>query len=300
MFDYNALAALDSVVRERNFVRAARELFITQSAVSQRIRQLEELIGQPVLIRSPSIKPTAAGQELLAHFRQVSLLEGEVRKKWARRGSVEAPVSISMAINTETLSTWFLEAVRPVMETGGIIADLLIDDQDRTINFLYSGRAWGCVTSVADPPYGCTSSFLGYMPYHCVATKGFENRHFRKGVNGKALLRAPAAVYGENDYMHRNYLKSHFKSYAKGKPTLHFVPSPQGLVQFAVDGLAYVLLPEVSIMNYLKDGRLTKLLPSKPYKLPLYWQVQELQTEITTKLSDRIILYARSVLEYSF
>lgn len=45
--DYRTLQALDAVIRERGFERAAQKLCITQSAVSQRIKQLENMFGQP-------------------------------------------------------------------------------------------------------------------------------------------------------------------------------------------------------------------------------------------------------------
>jgi LysR family transcriptional regulator (chromosome initiation inhibitor) len=135
------------------------------------------------------------------------------------------------------------------------------------------------------------------MIYRCVSTPEFQQRHFSSGVTGKALLQAPAAIYGEADYMHENYFRQHFKSYREGRPTLHYVPSPEGLVQFAVKGLAYALLPHPSIEKHLSESTLIDLLPQKSLKLPLYWQTQELQTEITTSLSRSIVSHARSVLE---
>ena len=53
MMDYAGLQALAAVIREGSFERAARKLHITPSAVSQRIKQLEERAGQ-VLVRPPS------------------------------------------------------------------------------------------------------------------------------------------------------------------------------------------------------------------------------------------------------
>ena len=46
MFDYAALEALATVLREGSFERAARRLHVTPSAISQRIKQLEERAGQ--------------------------------------------------------------------------------------------------------------------------------------------------------------------------------------------------------------------------------------------------------------
>ena len=70
-FDYKLLQALDAVVREQHFERAAKALHLTQSAVSQRIKQLEQLVAQPLLIRTNPLRATELGQQLLRHFRQL-------------------------------------------------------------------------------------------------------------------------------------------------------------------------------------------------------------------------------------
>ena len=46
MLDYKHIEALAKVIQEGGFERAAQALFLTQSAVSQRVRQLEESSGQ--------------------------------------------------------------------------------------------------------------------------------------------------------------------------------------------------------------------------------------------------------------
>ncbi len=51
MLDYAALSALAAVVREGSFERAARALHVTPSAISQRIRLLEERVGCALVIR---------------------------------------------------------------------------------------------------------------------------------------------------------------------------------------------------------------------------------------------------------
>jgi len=296
MIDYEALRALDSVIRERSFTRAAAALFITQSAISQRIKSLETMIGQPLIIRSPSIRPTAAGQQLIAHFRQVLLLEEALSGKCSHGKNAVIPVPLAVAVNTESLSTWFVGAIKKTLHEGHLLLEILAEDQEQTINLLRAGRVWGSVTSIAEAPYGCISTFLGEMTYHLVATPGFQKKYFRKRVSGSSLLDAPAAIFGGKDEMHKNYLRKLFRAYAKGTPNLHHVPSAEGIVQFAVEGLAFALLPEVAIDSHLKNGRLVNLLPTRPYKLPLYWQTQELQTETTREFSEHIVSYARAAL----
>lgn len=100
--DYRTLQALDAVIRERGFERAAQKLCITQSAVSQRIKQLENMFGQPLLVRTVPPRPTEQGQKLLALLRQVELLEDE----WLgdeQTGST--PLLLSLAVNADSLAT---------------------------------------------------------------------------------------------------------------------------------------------------------------------------------------------------
>ena len=110
--DYRTLQALDAVIRERGFERAAQKLCITQSAVSQRIKQLENMFGQPLLVRTVPPRPTEQGQKLLALLRQVELLEDE----WLgdeQTGST--PLLLSLAVNADSLATWLLPALAPVL-----------------------------------------------------------------------------------------------------------------------------------------------------------------------------------------
>jgi DNA-binding transcriptional LysR family regulator len=64
--DASDLLAFLAVARERNFTRAAAKLEMTQSALSQIIRGLEERIGVRLLNRTTrSVTPTQAGERLL-------------------------------------------------------------------------------------------------------------------------------------------------------------------------------------------------------------------------------------------
>lgn len=296
MWDYNLLEALEAVVRERSFQKAAERLFITQSAVSQRIKQLERSLGQPVIIRSPVIQPTTAGQHLITHLRQVRLMEHSLREKWPLKKKELHFQPISIALNTESLSTWFIDSIRTTLKKENFLLELFIDDQERTLQLLQKGKVWGCITSVAQAPQGCQSTYLGDMIYALACAPDFRKKFFPKGVDAKLLLRAPAVSYGENDHMHIDFLRRCFKGYRKGNPIQHFIPSPEGLVQFTLEGFAYALLPLLSIKYHIKEKKLVNLLPAMPYKLSLYWQTLELQTPETKRFSDAIVEHAKTAL----
>lgn len=152
--DYRTLQALDAVIRERGFERAAQKLCITQSAVSQRIKQLENTFGQPLLVRTVPPRPTEQGQKLLALLRQVELLEEE----WLgdeQTGST--PLLLSLAVNADSLATWLLPALAPVLADSPVRLNLQVEDETRTQERLRRGEVVGAV-SIQPRPCRAVSS----------------------------------------------------------------------------------------------------------------------------------------------
>ena len=115
--DYKLLRALDAVLQEQNFDRAAKSLHITQSAISQRVKQLEQQFAEPLLIRSQPLLATPLGQKLLAHYRQVHQLELELAGELAP-DEPQGPIRISIAVNADSLATWFFSRHCPLVETA--------------------------------------------------------------------------------------------------------------------------------------------------------------------------------------
>ncbi|MGB1299517.1 MAG: LysR family transcriptional regulator, partial [Psychrobium sp.] len=124
-FDYKLLEALTAVIDLQSFEKAAVKLFITQSAVSQRIKLLEENIGQPVIIRSSPITATAAGERLVVHFKMVRELENELIPELAP-DSPTKPIKVSLAVNADSIATWFLGAITPVLKRHLVELDLIV------------------------------------------------------------------------------------------------------------------------------------------------------------------------------
>ncbi|NNM72046.1 LysR family transcriptional regulator [Enterovirga aerilata] len=68
--DFPSLETLAEVVELGSFTAAARRRGVSQPAVSMQVRQLERRLGVRLLERlGRGVTPTAAGQELLVHFR---------------------------------------------------------------------------------------------------------------------------------------------------------------------------------------------------------------------------------------
>jgi len=92
--------------RHKNLHAAAQALFMTQPAVSQRLRQLQEVVGEPLYQRNPQgITPTGTGMALLRISEQIESALRSARvlcqdKKDLLRGSLSILASHS---NAETL-----------------------------------------------------------------------------------------------------------------------------------------------------------------------------------------------------
>ena len=78
MLDARQLDALAAVIEHGGFGPAAKALSLTLAAVSLRIKALEDQMGQRLLVRGKLVRATAAGQALLAHVKQVRMMETDL------------------------------------------------------------------------------------------------------------------------------------------------------------------------------------------------------------------------------
>jgi DNA-binding transcriptional LysR family regulator len=73
------LEAFSEVARTGSFSQAAKNLFVTQSALSQRVRHLEDEMATALIVRDPAgLRLTAAGEALLRYCHVRESLEAEV------------------------------------------------------------------------------------------------------------------------------------------------------------------------------------------------------------------------------
>jgi DNA-binding transcriptional LysR family regulator len=99
--DTRQLAAFCAVVERKSFSDAAERLGVTQPAVSQQIRSLEERVGQQLLDRSGRrVEPTEAGNRLYRSAQRLLALERQLLEEIA--GDAEGPLRGQLAIGAST------------------------------------------------------------------------------------------------------------------------------------------------------------------------------------------------------
>ncbi|MEI6897585.1 MAG: LysR family transcriptional regulator ArgP [Psychromonas sp.] len=292
MQDYKLLSALDAVLKEQSFDKAAKRLYITQSAISQRIKLLETEYGQPLLIRSQPIQATLLGQKLLGHYQRVLQLESELDKQLDKKKQWQP---LPIAINADTLATWFVDALSPLLQQQQIELNLYVEDESRTWERLSSGEVLACITSKEKPMSGGKSHFLGYMEYFCVATPSFIKRYFSQGINAQSLQYAPAMTFDQHDGMHIQFLDRYF-SLQQGQYPCHTVRSSQAFVDITLANGAYSLNSRLHIAQYLQNKTLINILPECIHYVPLYWHCWQLSGTLIHELTTHIRQHCQKVL----
>lgn len=287
MLDYQLVQAFAAVLDEGGFARAADRLCITQSAVSQRVKQLEDQIGRALVIRDTPPRPTEAGARLLRHYRQVLALEGETVDAVSTKSSVYRP-HVPVAVNTDSLFVWFLEAAAPFAKSSGTTLELFVDGHEHTIKFLRSGAVAGCVTSERDAVEGCTATRIGSLRYVLVASAEFKRLWFPGGFTRDAALQAPLVNLDRND---RFQLQILYRAFGDPQitPPAHYIPAADKYFEAIRAGLGYGLVAESMVRSGLAEGTLVDLDPALRTEIPLYWHVWKYQSDTLRELSEVIL-----------
>jgi LysR family transcriptional regulator (chromosome initiation inhibitor) len=273
MIDYALLDALAAVVRHGSFDRAASELNVTASAVSQRIKLLEERVGSVLVKRGQPCVATASGALLCRHTERVRLLEAQLADEMpSMAGSLlgQSWPTLRVAVNDDSVGTWFVDAVAAFCAQRRMLLDLVIDDQDYTAQRIRDGSVQGAVTTQAEPVQGCRSVRLGRMRYLAVCSPAFFDRYFGDGVNREALRRAPCVVFNPKDALQARFMRRVTR--AELDPPQHWMPHVGGYLRACVTGLGWGMCPTQMIDALLERGELVQLAPGRHLDVDLYWQ----------------------------
>jgi LysR family transcriptional regulator (chromosome initiation inhibitor) len=282
------LAALLAIVDAGTFEAAARHLHVTPSAVSQRIRALENEIGQVVLVRATPCRPTGAGETLVRLARQQRLLEDEVEAELTP--SAGALVELSVAVNADSMSTWFGAVLREVATWSGVVLRLRVEDQDHSASLLREGRVLAAVTSDPSPVRGCSTEPLATLRYHPAAAPGLLAGHTRTG-GGVDWAAMPLVRFNDKDDLQQRVLERHGVT---GTPAAHEVPDGTGFVTAVRSGLGWGVLLESQLEPAEEAGDVVRIGRGDRVDVPLYWQRWRLGSPALDRLTDVVRAAARS------
>ncbi|TCQ12461.1 LysR family transcriptional regulator (chromosome initiation inhibitor) [Rhizobium sp. PP-F2F-G36] len=295
--DYVSLRAVAAVVQTGSFEKAARLLNVTPSAISQRVKALEERLGTALIIRGSPCAATEKGAWLCRHMETVGMLESELFSHLPALAdplSPSARVTLHIATNADSLATWFLTAASVFSREAPHLLNIAVDDQDHTAEWLQQGRVLAAVTSLEAPISGCRRTPLGALRYRATASPDFVERYFDGGMTPSAFAQAPSLTFNQKDRLQSRWLRQ-----TLGEdpvcPT-HWLPSTQSFVEASLSGMGWGMNPEILVAEHLASGRLVELIPGTPLDVPLFWQINRLAADQLTTLTRAVVDTARGVL----
>ncbi|MFD0270096.1 LysR family transcriptional regulator ArgP [Streptomyces sp. NPDC127106] len=312
-----------AVVDEGTFDAAAAALHVTPSAVSQRVKALEQRTGRVLLMRTKPVRATESGQVVVRFARQLARLERDARAELGMAQDEGGPVRLPIAVNADSLATWFLPALTRVPQDPPVLFELHREDESHTTALLREGQVMAAVTSSPDPVAGCTVRRLGRARYLPVASPAFVARHLTEagaetgtgraggagdtgGVGGagageptraagleRALRRAPVIVFDRRDVLQDVFLRALTGDEDAGaSPLRHHVPTSEGFCDAVAAGLGWGLVPQPQAEPLLRSGDLVLLVPGRPLDVPLYWQQWKLDSPALSRVADVVAAVA--------
>lgn len=292
--DPKQMAAIRAVIETGSFEAAAARLHVTASAVSQRVRALETRLGGPLVVRTRPCRPTPLGMRVMQHLRRAALLEADFASDLA--GAHEVLLKVAIAVNADTLATWFMPALAPLLARDDVVLDVSVDDQDHTYALLASGQAICCITTQPKPMRGCVAEPLGAMRYRLVASPAFAARWFPQGLKRDAARQAPVLASTRKDALQSRFLQSRFGLPPDAYPC-HYVPVPTPRYDAIRAGLGYGMVPELHAREHLASGALIDLAPNGAVAVDLYWHAWKVQSPRLDLLTAEIAKLARTALQ---
>ncbi|MFJ2504816.1 MULTISPECIES: LysR family transcriptional regulator ArgP [unclassified Microbacterium] len=287
--DPELAATLAAIVDEGTLDAASRRLQITPSAVSQRLKTLEQQLGRILVVRTKPAQLTEAGEAVVRLARQIALLEHDALLGVGIDEVAESRrISIPLAVNADSMATWFLAPLSRLAAGHDIDFDLHRDDQNFTARLLESGTVMAAVTSEAAPVAGCSVSPLGVLEYRAMAEPGFAARWFADGVTAEALRAAPFVDFDRRDTLQHEWLRAMSVSEA-GVPR-HYVPASHDYALAVGLGLGWGMVP------LLQESSGLIPLGGPTLRVQLYWQQWNLRSELLDTIAAEIAAEARRVL----
>jgi len=291
--DYRALAVLDAVASHGSFEKAALALGISQSAVSQRIKALEDAAGRLLIVRGQPAVPTGLGQRLVSHHRNVRLMEASLDIDLGHKVSMP---EIALAVDAASLATWFPMSLQPLLSPPRCQLKVQLADQRMALHLVQEGSVFGSVAVAQEHPdqhaNGPDVTPLGKMRYVCVATPAFAGHWFGDGFLLDAARLAPAVVSDQD--MMTGFL--HTVLELNGPFPHHTMPQSAATAECIYGSLAYGLMPLIQVSGALASERLVDLAPGHHIDVALNWHAWNLDTPFTRALTEQIVATAQRFL----
>ena len=279
--DLSHLEVLLTIIDEGSFDGAAAVLRVTPSAVSQRIKTLEQQAGQVLVRRTKPVSATEAAIPYVQAARQIRAVVEQTLETTTATGQVLPPIPI--AANADSLDSWLIPALASVRDVATF--HLVRDDQDHTAEFLRSGAVMAGITSTEVPVQGCESTRLGVMRYIPIAHPEFVQQWLPNGLIEEAVARAPVLYFDRKDRLQHQFLATINLDHLN--PPRNYIPANGAFHEAIRQEMGWGMVPEMLAAPMINAGEAMHL--GGHVDITLFWQQWKLSSPPLTALRSAIL-----------
>lgn len=257
-----------AVAQHKSVHAGARAIHISQSAMTQRIRNLETNLGVSLFVRTHSgMEVTSEGISLLRYCHIANQLSVEALADMMGAG-IEQPLRVKISGPSSVMSTRIVPCCMTVIdEYPQLTFTFEVDDSDLPVKSLTKGISQFVIIPSEKVPEDVESKTLLPERYILVCTSRWKGRKLKDIITSERII-----DFDESDQMSYNYLRAYgLLEYAK--PERLFVNRTDSLLHLLAAGYGYGVLTKEFSNRSIKNGELIALNSAKSYNncLSLAW-----------------------------
>ena len=251
---HNHLLALEATARLGSFRAAAEELHVSQGAVAQQVRAMENKLGVKLFTRLPrGLAPTSAAEQYIRRVRlALSMVEDATRELLAEQDGSDAH-QLTLSTTATFASRWLIPRLAALGIEHPHLAVRI--DASEVIRPLTGRGAVDMAIRWGTPPFPeGDSRFL--LPGRAIAVCSPGLMGLERWQAPQDLARAPLISDSHDNW------KRWFEAY--GHPGTPFAGPSFSQTSLALDaaeqGMGIALVPELFVEAALNNGRLVRVL----------------------------------------
>ncbi len=266
------LKTLVEVYRYRNITKAAKQLGLSQSAVTAHIQALESFIGKPLFTRKPrGVEATALAHDLIA---QISLHFDEIEQRLSAFRSRNQPIfgTLNLSGPAEYLNFMAKSQLSHLLKQSDINLIIQIGNKDQIYNELLNGTTDLAITASLPNPnlydYQIIDSETLLLVMDAESAQPYQSRQ----PTYEQLCEHRVLAYDHDRPLIRQYFAHAFNQPCHS-PIAVVAPDLRILASLAATGVGYTVLPSYLCRSQLHTGELKQVGATGPENyLYLVWK----------------------------
>jgi len=256
--DDELLKTFLEIHKTRHFGQAAENLFITQSAVSARIRQLEEEMGVKLFTRDRNnIRPTLAGEKFVERAEEILNAWNQIKIDVALAGENKVPLAIGgvSSLWDIYLNQWlikFTEKYKDTVLNCQVLSSEAVNQKiiNRTLDFGFT----------YSPPQNDTVTILKVLPIKFIMVSSKKGLSVEKAISKNYIYVDWGTSFSEAHHKHFRNMPPPLMRIDIGRIAKNYIKKKTGT--------AY--LPERIVKRDIESGLLFKVTDAPEIKRNAY------------------------------